>query len=218
LTLLAFHAFLSQRVDTTILEVGVGGAFDSTNIVPAPLTTGVTSLGLDHTALLGNTLGEVAWNKAGIYKEGVKALSVEQKEEGMEVLRRRARELGTDGFQVVPVRKEVDELKLGRSPTLPLIRSSKAPMLIQFHSIISQVWQDTIKRPTPPSPSLSSPTFSPPLPSPPSSHTFPSSPLPVPFRQRSRKASNELDGRAGASSFGRVADVGGSMEGIRSRA
>lgn len=114
LTLLAFHAFLSQRVQTTILEVGVGGAFDSTNIVPTPLATGVTSLGLDHTALLGNTLGEVAWNKAGIYKPGVKAWSVEQKEEGMEVLKRRAGELGADGFEVVPIRKEVDDLKLGK--------------------------------------------------------------------------------------------------------
>lgn len=94
LTLLAYHAFLSERVgllrsssrkclysshavfsalptvkvDATLLEVGIGGAFDSTNLVPRPLATGVTSLGLDHTAVLGDTLAEVAWNKGGIYK------------------------------------------------------------------------------------------------------------------------------------------------------
>lgn len=93
LTLLAFHSFLRERVSATILEVGVGGAYDSTNIVPRPISTGVTSLGLDHVPLLGTTLGEVAWNKAGIYKPGVPALSVEQPEDAMEVLRKRAKEL-----------------------------------------------------------------------------------------------------------------------------
>lgn len=52
----------------TILEVGIGGRFDSTNIVPRPLVTGVTSLGLDHISVLGNTLGEIAYNKGGIFK------------------------------------------------------------------------------------------------------------------------------------------------------
>lgn len=85
--------FLRERVSATILEVGVGGAFDSTNIVPAPLSTGITSLGLDHVPLLGTTLGEVAWNKAGIYKTGVPALSVEQPDEAMKVVRGRAVEL-----------------------------------------------------------------------------------------------------------------------------
>lgn len=52
----------------TILEVGIGGEYDSTNIVPQPLATGVTSLGLDHTLVLGKTLPEIAWQKGGIYK------------------------------------------------------------------------------------------------------------------------------------------------------
>jgi folylpolyglutamate synthase len=55
-------------VDATILEVGVGGRYDSTNIVPKPVVTGITALGLDHTAVLGKTLEEIAWQKAGIYK------------------------------------------------------------------------------------------------------------------------------------------------------
>lgn len=56
------------QVDATILEVGVGGRYDSTNIVPAPIVTGITALGLDHTTVLGKTLPEIAWQKAGIYK------------------------------------------------------------------------------------------------------------------------------------------------------
>jgi folylpolyglutamate synthase len=96
LTLLAFHTFLSLRVHATILEVGIGGLYDSTNIVPRPIVTGITSLGLDHTAVLGNTIEEIAANKAGIYKQGVPALSVRQ-EGGGNVLRETAArvEVGT---------------------------------------------------------------------------------------------------------------------------
>lgn len=68
LTLTAFHAFLSLKVDATILEVGIGGRFDSTNVVPRPVVTGITALGLDHVGVLGQTLEEIAWHKAGIYK------------------------------------------------------------------------------------------------------------------------------------------------------
>lgn len=66
--------------------MGIGGLYDSTNIVPKPVVTGITSLGLDHTAVLGNTIEEIAWNKAGIYKKGVPALSVVQ-DKGGDVLK-----------------------------------------------------------------------------------------------------------------------------------
>jgi folylpolyglutamate synthase len=68
MTLVAYHAFLSLKVDVSILEVGVGGAHDSTNIVPKPVVTGITSLGIDHVSVLGHTLAEIAWQKGGIYK------------------------------------------------------------------------------------------------------------------------------------------------------
>jgi len=55
-------------VDATILEVGIGGLHDSTNIVPRPITTGVTALGLDHVNVLGHTIREIAFNKGGIFK------------------------------------------------------------------------------------------------------------------------------------------------------
>ncbi|CED83354.1 bifunctional protein [Phaffia rhodozyma] len=113
LTLLAFHAFLSEKVDTSIFEVGIGGAFDSTNIIPQPVVAGVTSLGLDHTHLLGDTIGKVAWNKGGIYKQGVPAFSVQQPENGEEVLRARADEAHASSFVVLPNRPELALIKLG---------------------------------------------------------------------------------------------------------
>ena len=67
---MAFHVFLQEKVDATILEVGIGGTYDSTNIVPRPLTTGITALGLDHTAILGDTIEAIAHQKGGIYKVG----------------------------------------------------------------------------------------------------------------------------------------------------
>lgn len=57
-----------MKVDATILEVGVGGTYDSTNIIPKPIVTGVTALGIDHVGVLGKTLKEIAWQKGGIYK------------------------------------------------------------------------------------------------------------------------------------------------------
>lgn len=68
MTLLAFHSFLKMKVDATILEVGVGGTYDSTNIVPKPVVTGITALGIDHVFVLGKTLKEIAWQKGGIFK------------------------------------------------------------------------------------------------------------------------------------------------------
>ncbi|GJJ07490.1 hypothetical protein Clacol_001692 [Clathrus columnatus] len=108
LTIVAFHAFLSLNVDVTVLEVGIGGRFDSTNIVPQPLVTGVTSLGLDHVSVLGNTLGEIARNKGG-----VPAFSVEQPEEGMIALQDCATTQESSVFTVVPVIPELLNINLG---------------------------------------------------------------------------------------------------------
>ena len=68
ITLVAFHAFMQLKVDATILEVGIGGTYDCTNVVPKPIVTGVTALGIDHVSVLGNTLQEIASHKGGIYK------------------------------------------------------------------------------------------------------------------------------------------------------
>jgi len=67
---LAFDYFRSERVDIAIVEVGMGGRLDSTNIITPEISV-ITNIGLDHTQFLGNTLGKVAVEKGGIIKEGI---------------------------------------------------------------------------------------------------------------------------------------------------
>ncbi|KAF0932863.1 hypothetical protein E2562_012186 [Oryza meyeriana var. granulata] len=94
LALLAFKIFSAEQVDVAVLEVGLGGKFDATNVVEAPVVCGISSLGYDHMEILGNTLGEIAGEKAGIFKKGVPAYTAPQPEEAMVALDQRASELG----------------------------------------------------------------------------------------------------------------------------
>ncbi|XP_031457914.1 folylpolyglutamate synthase, mitochondrial [Phasianus colchicus] len=94
LTIMAFHVFLQEKVDLAVVEVGIGGAFDCTNIIRTPVVCGVSSLGIDHTSILGDTVEKIAWQKGGIFKPGVPAFTVPQPEQPLEVLRDRARECG----------------------------------------------------------------------------------------------------------------------------
>ncbi|KAG8746395.1 Folylpolyglutamate synthetase [Ceratobasidium sp. 414] len=115
LTLVAYHAFLSLGVEATILEVGMGGRFDTTNLVPKPVVTGITALGLDHVAILGKTLPEIAWQKAGIYKTGVPAFTVSQPIEALAVIKNEAEKVQVSEFHVVDVPSEITTIKLGLS-------------------------------------------------------------------------------------------------------
>ncbi|EME82440.1 uncharacterized protein MYCFIDRAFT_40211 [Pseudocercospora fijiensis CIRAD86] len=92
LTLLSLHAFVKEEVDVAIYEVGIGGEFDSTNVLSKPAAVGITSLGIDHVQVLGNTVEEIAWHKAGIMKHGSPAYTVAQPEGAMKVLQKRAEE------------------------------------------------------------------------------------------------------------------------------
>ncbi|GFZ15038.1 DHFS-FPGS homolog B [Actinidia rufa] len=93
LTLLAFKIFAAEQVDVAILEVGLGGRLDSTNVVQAPIVCGISSLGYDHMEILGYTLGEIAGEKAGIFKQGVPAFTVPQPDEAMRMLEKKASQL-----------------------------------------------------------------------------------------------------------------------------
>eukprot|EP01102_Stenamoeba_stenopodia_P000835 TRINITY_DN10784_c0_g1_i1.p1 TRINITY_DN10784_c0_g1~~TRINITY_DN10784_c0_g1_i1.p1 ORF type:complete len:563 (+),score=114.02 TRINITY_DN10784_c0_g1_i1:35-1690(+) len=84
LTLMAFRVFMEEKVDATILEVGIGGRTDATNIIEKPVVCGVTSIGYDHMEVLGDTLGKIAYEKAGIFKRGVPAFTVPQVDEAMQ--------------------------------------------------------------------------------------------------------------------------------------
>ncbi|KXJ09840.1 Folylpolyglutamate synthase, mitochondrial [Exaiptasia diaphana] len=101
LTLMSFYVFLKEKVDVAVVEVGIGGAYDSTNIIRKPVVCGVTSLGMDHVETLGGTLESIAWQKAGIFKLGVPAFTVEQEESALDVIRERAREI-KNSVHVIP--------------------------------------------------------------------------------------------------------------------
>ncbi|GAB4831848.1 Folylpolyglutamate synthase [Ancistrocladus abbreviatus] len=96
LALLAFKIFAAEQVDVAIMEVGLGGRFDATNVVQTPIVCGISSLGYDHMEILGNTLGEIAGEKAGIFKQGVPAFTVPQPDEAMHVLEEKASSLNVN--------------------------------------------------------------------------------------------------------------------------
>lgn len=77
-TAMAFKIFADNPADICILETGLGGRLDCTNIVPAPVATGITSIGLDHTDYLGDTIASIAWEKAGIMKESAPCIVARQ--------------------------------------------------------------------------------------------------------------------------------------------
>lgn len=92
LTGLAFAIFADTPVDVAIVEVGMGGTWDATNVVQADVAV-VMPIGLDHTEYLGETIGEIATEKAGIIKSGSIAVLAQQQPEAAEVLLRRAVEV-----------------------------------------------------------------------------------------------------------------------------
>ncbi|KAI0548432.1 FolC bifunctional protein [Xylaria curta] len=95
LTLVALRAFLGEGVRSAVIECGIGGEYDSTNVLPAELITAsvISQLGIDHVGMLGGTLPEIAWHKAGVCKAGRKCFTRRlEGEETMRVLRKRAEE------------------------------------------------------------------------------------------------------------------------------
>ncbi|QKX62755.1 uncharacterized protein TRUGW13939_09920 [Talaromyces rugulosus] len=115
LTLMAFHTYISEGVDAAVIECGIGGEYDSTNIIVQPAVSGITSLGIDHVGLLGSTIEEIAWHKGGVMKPGAKAFTAPQPESALDVLYKRAQERGTELIVANnhPELKKGSPLKLG---------------------------------------------------------------------------------------------------------
>ena len=83
-TAIAFLWFAREKCDFVVLETGLGGRYDATNVIPSPLVAAITRIGLDHTEILGQTLPEIATEKAGIIKEGCAVVCYpDQPEEAM---------------------------------------------------------------------------------------------------------------------------------------
>jgi dihydrofolate synthase/folylpolyglutamate synthase len=95
-TAIAFIYFKEENVDYTILEVGLGGRSDSTNIIKDSLVSVITTIDYDHVDILGDTLGKIAYEKAGIIKENGLVISYPQEEEAFSVLEKVSQEKNAD--------------------------------------------------------------------------------------------------------------------------
>lgn len=103
-------AFEESKVEYVILETGLGGRLDATNSFEHPVMTIITSIGLDHMGILGNTVAEIAGEKAGIIKNGVPVVFDGTNEEAAQVIQKRAealgvpcRKIGKDAFEILEI-------------------------------------------------------------------------------------------------------------------
>ena len=95
MTALGFAYFVQEQVDIAVVEVGLGGRLDSTNVL-TPILSVITNIGLDHTEFLGNTLTKIAKEKAGIIKAGVPVVIGESHPQTMNVFLAKAQECGSE--------------------------------------------------------------------------------------------------------------------------
>ena len=94
-TAIAFWFFRQQKVDVSIIETGLGGRLDATNII-SPLVSVITSIGKDHTEILGDTITKIASEKAGIIKGGIPVVIGELPEDAETVILKKAKEVGSE--------------------------------------------------------------------------------------------------------------------------
>lgn len=90
MTILMFYTFLEEHVDVAIVEVGIGGEYDYTNVIPNPLCVGITSLALEHQSILGNTIEDITIQKSGIFKYKTQAFTVPHEDNIINLLKERA--------------------------------------------------------------------------------------------------------------------------------
>jgi len=136
LTLMAFHTYLSEGVNTAIVECGIGGEYDSTNILVRPSVTGITTLGIDHTAMLGNTIEEIAWHKGGIMKKGVPCYTAPQPPSALDVLQKRSEEISCP-LSVVNRHPGLSDIKLGLAADFQQTNASLAIAIAWKHLFLS---------------------------------------------------------------------------------
>ena len=110
-TIMAFEYFYQQKVDFAIIEVGLGGRLDSTNIIK-PLVSAITNVQLDHQNILGNTIEEIAKEKVGIVKENVKIISGDENPVVKEIIKQKAFEINADYIDATGIKTDlVSDLK-----------------------------------------------------------------------------------------------------------
>jgi dihydrofolate synthase/folylpolyglutamate synthase len=148
MTALAFDYFRARGVDIAVLEVGLGGRLDATNVV-TPLVSVITAISYDHTAILGSTLTQIAREKAGIIKPDIPVVTSPQNDEALSVIAKTAREknaplieissdlefqLAQVGFQITPGESSLESQKftLSRQPENPDLSLSTLELQINL--------------------------------------------------------------------------------------
>lgn len=108
-TAIALQYYWEKECDIVVLEVGLGGRFDSTNVIDTPLVSVITTISRDHTAILGNTLSKIAFEKAGIIKPGGDVILYPQDKEAEEVFMKVAKEqnatIGIADFNPIDIKE-----------------------------------------------------------------------------------------------------------------
>lgn len=108
---MGMYVFTKARVEVTILEAGLGGRLDTTNVVERPVLCIITEIGIDHTAYLGDTIEKIAFEKAGIIKPKVPVVFLERKKAAFDVLCKKASECGSKCYVVSKNGYKINEIK-----------------------------------------------------------------------------------------------------------
>lgn len=155
LTLLGFRIFEQEKVGCAILEVGLGGRLDATNLVRHPTVCGVTSLGMDHVEVLGDTIAKIATEKAGIFKPRVPAFTSPQPFDAMEALQVRADYVGAKLDTAPPLRSysrdasgpNADDIKLGLAGQHQKLNAALAVRLVREWAFQTRpAWGPAVER------------------------------------------------------------------------
>lgn len=152
-TALAFWYFAQKGCELAILEAGLGGDMDATNIVTTTVCSIITSISMDHCRILGNKISEIAAHKAGIIKPGAPVICIEQKEDAMEPIRAAAKAADTPLYEVH--RDEVRQIFSDKRESIVFFREfenlhlkmlgscqpENAALAVQAASVLSRSYQ-----------------------------------------------------------------------------
>lgn len=132
-TAIAFLYFADRQADITILEVGLGGIGDSTNVVKSPLASVITSISYDHMAQLGSSLAEIAVNKAGIIKTGCPVIANVPQRDAAKIIARKAYTMGSRLYDISGIRAAVsDETPFSQKVSMELYEKSYSDVEISM--------------------------------------------------------------------------------------
>ena len=140
MTAIAFCYFSEQKVDVAVLEVGMGGRLDATNVVE-PLVSVIADISLDHQKFLGNTVGEIAGEKAGIIRPGSVVVTLPQQPEANDVIGNKILDLNAIGVSAV---QYVPPVSPGSAPLISTER--REPLIAEFVETAAEGAEKTLYR------------------------------------------------------------------------